>query len=180
MIEAQRVCELDLSVLGEDVVSRRDEDEAVGAVGEHDQILGADAAIDNADFGGPFGQGADDADTQLLAKVDADIWMGGQERRQDTGQKLRDRSGVRKDTDVASNAFGVLSQVVLQLLRMQQHQSAVVQKRLPRRSQRDAARSRGSLHVALDLARAANVDPAAKCNDVCYPVTLVTFGRKTL
>ena len=138
----------------------RHEDEAIFAVRHSQQALGTDAASDNADLRSPFGHRTDDTGAQLLAQIHADIRVGGQERRQNAWQELRDRGGVGQHADMTPDAFRVFPQVVLQLLGVQQYQAAVVQERLPCRRQRHATVlrsrslvcSRSSMFLILRLA----------------------------
>ena len=128
-IVVEHLREGDLRALGERMVARDHQHEAVLAERIGLERARIDGAGDDAEIGDAFGDQADDLVAQPLLEIDADMRMRGQERAQRLGQELGERIGVGQHPDLAGEAAGIGAEVLAQALGLAQDGARVLQQR---------------------------------------------------
>ena len=137
-IVVEHFVEADLRALGERMVARHHEHEAVAAERIGFERAGVDGAGDDAEIGDAFGDQADDLVAQALFQIDADIRVRGQERAQRFRQELGQRVGVGEDPDLAGEAAAIGAEILVQPLGLPQDRARMLQQRAAGRGRRDA------------------------------------------
>ena len=145
----------DFRALGERMVARHHQHEAVAAerIGfERARIHGAG---DDAEIGNAFRDQADDLVAEPLLEIDADMRMRRQERAQRLRQEFGERVGVGQHPDLPGDAAGIGAEILAQPLGLPQDGARVLQQRaagLRRLHALPAAHQQGGaervLHVA--------------------------------
>ncbi len=119
--------ERDLGALGERMIARDHQHEAILAERIGLERARVDGAGDDAEVGDALGDQADDLVAQPLLEVDADIGMGGQERAQRLRQELGQRVGVGEHPDLAGEPARIGAEVLAQALGLAQDRARVLQ-----------------------------------------------------
>ena len=124
--------------------ARRDDDEAVDGEGPQLQSAMIDGVRNDADIGEAAGDSLHDLGAEAFFQIDVDMRMARQIGRERLGQKLGHGGGVRLQSHMALEAFGVVPQFSAQLLDLPQHDPRVMGERIAggRRLRRRAGRDR--------------------------------------
>lgn len=138
IVKVERVHKVNRRRTGQGVTPGQHQHQAVAAVGNGLQALGAHQAGHDADVGLALRDRADDVVRKAFAQVDIDIGVAQQVAAQDRWQVLPQGRRVGKHPQVSLDAPGVLLQIAPQVLDLAQHRAGMVHKGLARRRERDA------------------------------------------
>ena len=154
-VVVEHIFKADFRTLGQRVIARDHEHEAVAAKRVGFEPACIDGAGDDAEVGDAFGDQADDLVAQALFQIDADVRMLRQERAERFGQEFGQRIGIGQHADLPGEPAPIGAEILMQPLGLAQNGAGVLQQcaaglrgrhaRPSARQQRDAKRI---LHVA--------------------------------
>ena len=123
----EHLCEGDLRALGERVVARDHQHEAVLAERIGLERARIDGAGNDAEIADAFGDQADDLVAEPFLQVDADMRVSGEKRAQRLRQEFGERIGVGEHPDLAGEAARIGAEVLAQALDLAQNRARVLQ-----------------------------------------------------